>query len=115
MTTEMDYLRRSCGRSKLERVRSDQIRDEMKMERNINDDIERKQLIWFGHVKRMPEYKWPRRVLEWIPPERRKRGRPRISCRNDIDEAMAARDLEEANAYDRKRWKLGGGEAATAV
>ena len=41
------------------------------------DIIERKRLQWYGHVKRMPEEKIPKLIMEWIPPERRKRGRPR--------------------------------------
>nr|CAI5855298.1 unnamed protein product [Callosobruchus analis] len=103
----MDFLRRSCGRSRLERVRNDDIRMQMHMERHIHEDIEKRQLTWFGHVKRMNADRWPRKVLEWMPLERRKRGRPRRSWRDDINQAMAARSLAEDEVFDRKRWKLG--------
>lgn len=33
---------------------------------------------------------WAKRVLEWVPVERRKRGRPRRSWRDEID-TMEAR------------------------
>lgn len=107
MTTEMDYLRRSCRTSRIERVRNDTIRENMNMDTNIIEVVEKKQLKWFGHTKRMKNTRWPRRILEWIPAERRKRGRPRRSWRDDIDEAMKTRQLEEDMCYDRREWRLG--------
>ena len=41
------------------------------------DIIEKKRLQWCGHVKRMPEERIPKLIMEWIPQERRKRGCPR--------------------------------------
>lgn len=79
----------------------------MNIERDITDEIEKKQLTWFGHTKRMSQERWPRKILEWVPPERRKRGRPRRSWREDVNDAMKARNLEENTCYDRKNWKLG--------
>nr|CAH7753961.1 unnamed protein product [Callosobruchus chinensis] len=38
--------------------------------------LENKALQWFGHVQRMQEHRWPKRVLEWELPGRRRRGRP---------------------------------------
>jgi hypothetical protein len=31
------------------------------------DIIERKRLQWYGHVKRMPEERIPKLIMEWIP------------------------------------------------
>jgi hypothetical protein len=44
---------------------------------DIIDIIERKRLQWYGHIKRMQEERLPRLIMEWIPGQRRKRGRPR--------------------------------------
>ena len=44
---------------------------------DIIDIIERKRLQWYGHGKRMQEERLPKLIMEWIPGERRKRGRPR--------------------------------------
>jgi len=41
------------------------------------DTIEKKRLQWYGHVKRMPEERIPKLIMEWIPLEGRKRGRPK--------------------------------------
>jgi len=40
------------------------------------DIIEKKRPQWYGHVKRMPEERILKLIMEWIPLERRKRGRP---------------------------------------
>jgi hypothetical protein len=38
---------------------------------------DRKRLQLYGHVKRMQEERLPKLIMECIPGERRKRGRPR--------------------------------------
>src|SRR5215510_8052064 len=53
LATEMDVLRRSARKSRMEK----------------------KILQWYGHVRRMPEERTPKLIMEWIPGERRKRGR----------------------------------------
>jgi hypothetical protein len=44
---------------------------------NIIDIIEKKRLQGYGLIKRMPEERISKLIIEWIPQERRKRGRPR--------------------------------------
>jgi hypothetical protein len=46
---------------------------------DIIDIIEKKRLLWYGHVKRMPEKRIPTLIIEWIPQERGKRERPKKS------------------------------------
>jgi hypothetical protein len=44
---------------------------------DIMDITERKRLQWYGYVKRMQEERLQKLIMEWVPVERRKRGRPR--------------------------------------
>jgi hypothetical protein len=44
---------------------------------DIIDIIQKKRLQWYSHVKREPEERIPKLIMEYIPEERRKRGRPR--------------------------------------
>jgi hypothetical protein len=37
------------------------------------DIIEKKILRWYDHVRRMPEERLPKLIMEWIPEERRKK------------------------------------------
>jgi hypothetical protein len=59
------------------------------------DIIEKKRLQWYGHVKRMPEERIPKLIMEWIPQERRKRGCPRKTWMEGVQAAMTRRNLEQ--------------------
>ena len=107
LATEMDFLRRSCGLTRTDRVRNEEIIRRMNMDGDLIDEILKKQLVWFGQVKRMDEERIPKKALEWIPPERRKRGRPRSSWTDEVNKAMSSRNLEIVDVWDRETWKLG--------
>jgi hypothetical protein len=79
LPTEMDVLMRSVKKSKIEIIKNKYIKEIMgvKEKPDIIDIIERKRLQWYGHVKGMQEERLPKLIMEWIPGERRKRGRPR--------------------------------------
>ncbi|XP_072399540.1 uncharacterized protein [Diabrotica undecimpunctata] len=107
---EMDAFRRSVGVSRRERIRNDEIRQRMGVDGSLTTDIERKQLIWYGHVQRMDNSRLPKIIMQRIPPNRRKRGRPKKSCREEVMKAMSTRDLIEGQWDDRVSWKLGIGQ-----
>ena len=65
----------------------------VKWKPDIVDIIERKRLHWYGHVKRMPEERTPKLIMEWIPGERRKRGRQRETWMEGVQAAMTTRNL----------------------
>lgn len=66
-------LRRSLRVSRLQKVRNNIIMEELNLQENIIDRMERIQLQWFGHVQWMSDERWPNKVLNWSPPRRRKR------------------------------------------
>jgi hypothetical protein len=47
---QMDFLRRSCGTSRLDHVRNDRIKEIMDLDKTIIDRVEEKQLVWYGHL-----------------------------------------------------------------
>jgi hypothetical protein len=59
---------------------------------------------------------WPRQkdargennklIMEWIPEERRKRGRPRKTWMEGVHAAMTARNLEQYQWRNREEWHL---------
>jgi hypothetical protein len=51
-------------------------------------------LVLKCECKRMPEERIPKLVVEWIPLERRKRGRPRKTWMEGVPAAMTTRNLE---------------------
>ena len=73
---------------------------------DIIDIIEKKRLKWYGHVKRTPEERIPKLIMEGIPQERRKRGRPRKSWMEGVQAAMKTRNLEPDQWGNREEWRL---------
>jgi hypothetical protein len=76
---------------------------------DIIDIIERKRLQWYGHVKRTQEERLPKLIMEWIPGERGKRGRPRKTWMEGVRVAMTTRHLETDQWLNREEWCLGSG------
>lgn len=104
-TTEMDYLRRACGISRIERVRNEEIRRRTASMYSTIDRIETRQLLWYGHVKRMGEERLPKNLLDYIPHRRRRRGRPEMTWEDNIRKIMEDRAIEEEDWRDRDRWR----------
>jgi hypothetical protein len=108
LSTEMDVLRRSARKSSLEKIKNENIKEIMgvKGKPDIIDIIEKKRLQWYGHVKRIPEERIPKLILEWVPAERRKRGCPRKTWMEGVHAAMTARNLEQNQWRNMEEWRL---------
>jgi hypothetical protein len=39
----------------------------MDLDKTIIDRVEEKQLVWYGHLQRMSEERWPKKIWEWTP------------------------------------------------
>ena len=79
------------------------------------DIIEKKRLQWYGHIKRMPEVRISKLIMEWIPQERRKRGHPKKnvdgrSTSSHDNKKFRTRSLEKERGMAFGFWKT-----ATAV
>jgi hypothetical protein len=103
----MDVPRMSARKSRLEKLKYEHMKEIMgvKGKPDIIDIIEKKRLQWYGHVKRMPEERIPKLVMEWIPEERRKRGRPRKMLMEGVHAAMKT-NLESGQWRNREEWRL---------
>lgn len=105
---EMDYWRRSCCVSRLQKIRNEIIREQMQVTAiNIIDSIEGRRLSWYGHLKRMSPDRWPQKVYNWQPPQRKKRGRPRLSWNDCVQRSMEDRQMTDKDWSNRERWKRG--------
>jgi hypothetical protein len=111
LSTEMDVLRRSARKSRMERITKEHIKEIMgvKGKPDIMDTIQKKRLHWYGYVKRMPEERIPKLITEWIPRERRKRGRSRKTWIERVQAAVTSRNLEPDQWRNREEWSLRSG------
>ena len=107
----MEVLRRSARKSRIERIKNKHTKEIMgvKEKPDIIDIIERKRLQWYGHVKRMREERLPKLIMEWIPGERRKKGRPRKTWMEGVRAFMKTRHLEAYQWLNGKEWCLDSG------
>jgi hypothetical protein len=101
----MDFRRRSARKSRKEKIRNVTIREVMEARKNILEVIEEKRLRWFGHVKRMPGNRLPRKVLEWEPEGTRRSGRPKEKWIDGVRRSMRNHGLTEEDTRDRDRWR----------
>ena len=62
----------------------------------------------------MPEERIPKLIMEWVPLEKRKRGRPRKTWMEGLQAAMTTRNLE-TDQWRKRGMAFGFRQTATAV
>ena len=70
---EMDTLRRVCGISIRDRIRNEVINEKKKIRERVDEEIQRRYLISYGHVKRMVENRIPRMAKQYKSTCKKKR------------------------------------------
>ena len=103
-TTEMDFWRRSARISRKDKIRNNIFKQKMNVTRSLLEDIKTIQLKWYGHIQRMEEGRLPKKVMKWSPPRRRKRGRPKLTCAEEIRVLMEEKGLMEEDWNNRDKW-----------
>jgi len=104
----MDVLRGSARKSRMERIRNENMKEIMgvKWKPDIIDIIEQKRLQRYGHVKRMSEERIPKLIMDWLPRERRERGCPRKTWMEGVQAAITTRNLEPDQWRNREERRL---------
>ena len=102
---EMKCLRSFVAVSRMDRVRNEEVHRRAGMERELASRADQRVLRWFGHVKRMDEYRMDRRVLMAEVSGGRVRGRPRLGRMNGVKVALGNIGMTEEAA--RKIGKSG--------
>ena len=85
-------------------VRNEEIGEKMGIE-NIAVRCVKARLRWLGHVKRRDDEYSGRRAMEMVPPEKRRRGRPKLRWMDCVRKDLEAMGTREEEALSRETWR----------
>ena len=104
----MRFLRRILNITRRDRIRNVIVREQLGVESLILS-VERTQLVWFGHARRMPIERLVHQIMEAEPLESRPRGRPRTRWLDQQMELAQRIGIEydqvRGAAADRIEWR----------
>ena len=83
---ELKFLRRVAGKTKWGMAGGLRIREELNQQHIINQ-LETKQLTWYGHVRRMTDERQAEKCVEAKPWGKNPKGRPRKTWLDCLKEA----------------------------
>ena len=76
---------------------------------SVVNEIKKRRFRWLGHVFRMDQNQIPKVALNWTPPGKRKRGRPKTTWRRTIQTELEEMGLPMGQAQkiaqDRSKWR----------
>ena len=105
MTTQRAMERRMLHLSLRDRVRSTDIRKKTKVQ-DILKKIKSVKWKWAGHLTRVKDNRWTKRLTEWQPRTgKRRRGRQKKRWRDDITDYMGTSTWTRT-AMTRQKWKM---------
>ena len=102
---ENDCLRSIVGKTRVDRCRLTDIRNQLNLKKTIIDVVQRKRLNWYGHVVRRNGDSNVYRAYKEEFPGKRPLGRPPKRWSDMVRKEMQTPLLSlESNAKDRERW-----------
>ena len=107
---ENNWVRRIAGVKRVDRMRMDELREEVGIQKCLMGRLVKSRMKWAGHVERMKEDRLPRMAYVYQERGKRKRGRPRMRWRDCIERDMRNAELEDVDwrmvAHDRGQWRM---------
>jgi hypothetical protein len=82
-STEMNFLRKTKGCTKLDHIINEMIRTELDIH-PVNDTVEQYRKNWFQHMNRMQDTRLPKRALQCRPSGKKDIGRPKKRWRDAV-------------------------------
>lgn len=76
----MDHMRRSRVISGLPNVQNEKVRRVMQVDKAVEEEMESRRLVRYGHLRRVEDARWPKRLWGWQQEGKRKLGRQLVNC-----------------------------------
>jgi hypothetical protein len=70
----------------------------------VLERMENNTLKWRGHVLRMEDNTWPKRIITWSQ-EGRRRGRSEIVWEREVERVMKQKNLTPEDGANRQLWR----------
>ena len=90
----MSWLRRIIGRSRREKVRNEQTREELGAQETVVQKTKKRRLQWFGHVERMAGKRLPNTALHGHVEGKSSRGRQRKTWMDNVMEDLREKNID---------------------
>jgi len=74
----------------------------MEVTQTILERMKNNMLKRYGHVVRMEDNRWPKRITTWRPEGRRRRGRPEVKWDKEVGRVMKQSNLTCDEAINRQ-------------
>ena len=75
----------------------------MQAEKSVLDNS-KKSIEWYGHLLRVEDSRWPKKIYQWTPHGRRRSGRPQQTWKNQVTVFMRSRNMEEHMSFGLREW-----------
>ena len=76
------------------------------LKEKLNRMAKAKGVRWYGHVIRRDDDNILKKAMVMEANGKRKRGRPKMTCRRQVEKNVKKVDLKIEKASDRTRWKV---------
>ena len=96
-----------CGVNLMDKERAEDLRVMLGLEESVEQLAKANGVRWYGHVLRRDGDHALRRALEFRVNGARKRGRPKMTWKRQVEEETRKVGLREEDASNRVRWREG--------
>ena len=107
-TMDNSFIRRMQKKSLLDKIPTDELRAAVGVS-PVRERIQKRRLMWFGHVVRMGEERLPKKAGKLQREGKRPRGRPKTrwsdAVRRDLQKMNITWREAEERATDRELWR----------
>lgn len=100
--TQHDMERKILNVRKQDKISLKKIR-QLTKQRDILSVIDSQKFNWAGHVARMDQNRWPKKLLYWNPEMKRSSGRPKRRWEDEIRDRAGM--FWKRKAQYRKKWR----------
>ena len=107
--TKKAMVRAMCGTKLMEKKRTGDLMEILGLKETVEVQMAKANGVrWYGHVLRRDDWHVLRKALEFEVKGKRKRGRPRKTCKiMQVEKENRSVGLKKEDALNRARWRVG--------